>query len=184
MFSTYYIIFILFYIIACSIEFIVFNEEILLAICFFSFVFFAYNSFSDSLFSSLMARASKFESDFLLSFSVKKKFTVLNFNSYYLTGNLQSKFQIMLISFISFLTLSKQNLLINQTTAIYNASFAKFSELLLINTKIIATFHKNCVDNLLYPLVFKATKKTVLLSEVNFVSVNLNTKSLKHLSVN
>jgi hypothetical protein len=82
-FAIYFIVFIVLYSALCGIEFIVFNEEILLALCFFSFVFFSFNSFSDSVFTSLAQRASKFEADFLVSFSAKKKSLTTDFQHFF-----------------------------------------------------------------------------------------------------
>lgn len=176
MFSSYFIVFIILYVLGCSIEFIVFNEEILLALCFFSFIFFSYNTFSDSLFTTLQARAAKFESEFLISFSIKKKVSVVTFQTLFFTRGFQSKFQILLASILVFLTFSKKNLLLNQINTINSISLAKLSELLLINNKLMALFQKNCVDQLLYPLVFSSKRPLSFLNK-NEINLQFSTTS-------
>lgn len=182
MFSTFYIVFIVLYAILCSVEFIVFNEEILLALCFFSFVFFSYNSFSESLFSSLTARATKFEIDFLTSFSIKKKALIANFDTCFETRGFQQKFQIMLNSILTFLTLADKNLMIKQTNSIYSTCFSKFSELSLINNKLLDNFQKNCINHILYPLIFKSTNTSMMLT-AKTQSTGFKTNILKTLSI-
>jgi len=185
MFSSFYIAFIIFYALACSVEFIVFNEEVLLALCFFSFVFFSYNTFSESLFSTFTARANKFESDFLISFSTKKKVSVAKFQTFFFTRGFQSKFQILLCSILVFLTFSKKDLLLNQVNLINSASLAKLSDLILINNKLTASFQKNCVDQLLYPLIFSSKKSMSLPSKtvLKTSSLSIKTTMLKSLTI-
>ena len=185
MFSSYYIVFIIFYFLFCSVEFIVFNEEILLALCFFSFVFFSYNTFSESIFSTFTARANKFESDFLISFSAKKKMLVVKFQTFFFTRGFQSKFQILLCSILVFLTFSKKNLLLNQINMVNSASLSKLTELMLINNKLTVLFQKNCVDQLLYPLIFSPKQSISLASKtgLNPYLFNVKTTMLKSLTV-
>jgi len=68
MFNPIFLAFIVFYAVLCSVEFIVFNEEVLLALCFFSFIFFCFNLLSDSTAENLNSRANKFEAEFLSLF--------------------------------------------------------------------------------------------------------------------
>lgn len=52
-------------------EVIVFDEEVLLALCFVCFIFFAYSYLSNSIYDIFEDRANKFESDLLLAFEEK-----------------------------------------------------------------------------------------------------------------
>ena len=62
-------ILILFLITICSaFDFIVYNEEVLLTICFLSFIFYSFNTTSASVQSMFEDRAAKFEQDLLQSF--------------------------------------------------------------------------------------------------------------------
>ena len=177
MFSIYYIAFIIFYALACSVEFIVFNEEILLAICFFSFVFFSYNTFSDSVFNSLEARATKFESDFLVTFASKREASVINFKKLFSTRGFQSKFQILLSSILTYLTFTQSSLLLSKISLIKSNSLSKLTELMLINGRLISIFQKACINQVLYPLIFKS-KKNVMIANSTVLSGNsLTTKA-------
>jgi hypothetical protein len=181
MFNVYYAVIVVLYILLCFVEFIVFNEEILLALCFFSFIFFSFNMFSDSLFSSLTARASKFESDFLVSFATKKTLTVQNFQAFMVARGFQTKFQILLVSTLVYLTFSKQYLFLKKSSAIYTKCFSKFSEFFLITQKLLGAFQKNCVALVLYPLIFSSTKTAFIMPTVS--SSSFTVSSLKLLSI-
>jgi hypothetical protein len=67
-----------FLLVAGFIEFIVFNEEVLLALCFLAFVFFSNKHLGDSVFSTFDQRAIKFESDIISVFDSKHKMSTHN----------------------------------------------------------------------------------------------------------
>jgi hypothetical protein len=71
MFDLFFVGFLFILSLFCAFEIIIFNEEILLLICFFSFIFVCFNSFSESVFDMFADRASKFEIDLLDSFIVQ-----------------------------------------------------------------------------------------------------------------
>ena len=177
MFSIYFIAFIIFYALACSVEFIVFNEEILLAICFFTFVFFSYNTFSDSIYNSLKSRATKFESDFLISFASKREASVSNFQKLFFTNGFQSKFQILLSSILAYLTFTQYSLLLSKISTIQSSSLSKLTELMLINNRLISVFHKACIDQVLYPLIFKSKKNVLITNNIVFSTNSLTMKA-------
>ena len=84
-------------------DFIVFNEEILLALCFLSFLFYCFNTLSDSVFSSFEARALKFEQDLLLSFNITKLSLTNEFNSYLKLRSFLEQFSILMACLLKFL---------------------------------------------------------------------------------
>jgi hypothetical protein len=84
-------------------DFIVFNEEILLALCFLSFLFYCFNTLSESVFSSFESRALKFEQDLLLSFNVSKLSLITEFNSYLKLRSFIVQFIILMASLLKFL---------------------------------------------------------------------------------
>ena len=61
-------------------DIIIFNEEILLALCFLAFLFYCFNTLSESIFSSFESRASQFENDLLFNFNNIKQKLILDFN--------------------------------------------------------------------------------------------------------
>jgi hypothetical protein len=87
-------------------EIIIFNEEILLTLCFLSFLFYAFNSLSDSVFSSFEQRASKFEQDLLFSFTVSKSALISDFSSYLKLRMFMDQITILMLSLLNFLSKS------------------------------------------------------------------------------
>ena len=88
-------------------EIIVFNEEILLTLCFLSFLFYCFNTLSDSVLSSFEARAAKFEDDLLLSFSTTKLSLISDFNTYSKLQSFTNQFTILMFSLTKFLSQSE-----------------------------------------------------------------------------
>jgi hypothetical protein len=79
MFDIFFVLSILLFSILSFVEFFVFNEEALLALCFFAFIFFLFNNIGGGVFDSLNSRATKFEYDLLLLFNLEKKKIESNF---------------------------------------------------------------------------------------------------------
>jgi hypothetical protein len=52
-------------------ELLIFNEEVLLALCFISFVFFAYSYLNETIAAIFADRANKFETDIIAAFEAK-----------------------------------------------------------------------------------------------------------------
>jgi hypothetical protein len=182
MFSVYFIVFIVLYTLLCSIEFVVFNEEILLALCFFSFILFCFNTLSDSVSSSLDQRASKFEAEFLMSFTTKKKSLVNNFQLLFQSHGFYEKFKILLASALVHLNFSKKTTFLKQTSSIFSTSSSKLADFMLLNNKLVAVFQKNCVTKLLYPLIFQAAKTATISFGNNNFMFPTNRKTLKNLA--
>jgi hypothetical protein len=85
-------------------DIIVFNEEILLTLCFLSFLFYCFNSLSDSVFSSFEARASKFEQDLLISFGVSKDSLIQEFGTFSKLKSFVGQFNILMSCLLHFLS--------------------------------------------------------------------------------
>lgn len=89
------------------IDFIVFNEEILLTLCFLSFLFYCFNTLSESIFSTFETRASKFEEDLLVTYEQSKQLFILQFNSNLKLRNFIDNFNILLLITINFISICK-----------------------------------------------------------------------------
>jgi len=87
-------------------DFIIFNEEILLTLCFLSFLFYCFNTLSESIFSSFESRASKFEEDLLLSFSASKTALINDFNTHLKSQSFIDQFTILMHAISHFLSQS------------------------------------------------------------------------------
>jgi hypothetical protein len=85
-------------------DFIVFNEEILLTLCFLSFLFYCFNTLSESVASSFDARAAKFEDDLLSTFGSYKNILIVDFNANLKLQNFVGKFSILMTSLIHYLS--------------------------------------------------------------------------------
>ena len=86
-------------------DFIVFNEEILLTLCFLSFLFYCFNTLSESVAASFDARASKFEDDLLTTFAGSKNILISDFNTNLKLQNFVGKFSILMTSLIHYLSI-------------------------------------------------------------------------------
>ena len=87
-------------------EIIVFNEEILLTLCFLCFLFYLFNNVSDSVFDSFEQRASKFEADLLESFNMSKILITNDFNTYLKQKMFTNQYIILMLSLLKFLVKS------------------------------------------------------------------------------
>jgi len=83
-------------------EIIVFNEEVLLALCFISFVLFAYNFLNVTVFTIFLDRANKFETDLLQALHVKFEGVKKDASAYKLSTLLLTKLQILEIQVTSY----------------------------------------------------------------------------------
>jgi hypothetical protein len=104
MFDIFFIVSLFVFSALCFLEIVVFNEEILLALCFFSFIFFAFNSMGDSIYDSFQSRAAKFEEDLLISFSATKESLNSKFTSFISSRGFVSKFKILSLCVTNYLT--------------------------------------------------------------------------------
>jgi len=85
-------------------DIIIFNEEILLTLCFLSFLFYCFNTLSESVFSSFESRAAKFEDDLLLSFGVTNTTLIADFSSHSKMRSFVENFTILMASLSQFLS--------------------------------------------------------------------------------
>jgi hypothetical protein len=142
---------------------LIFNEEVLLALCFFSFIFFSFNSLGDTVVDIFKSRAVKFESDLLLSFNLTKQSFVKLFDSYFVSRGFSSKFKILSITISNYLSLSAKYSSFKFTQLFHSISVAKLSELVAFESKLVSAFQKKGIALLLYPLIFQTAKTNISL---------------------
>jgi hypothetical protein len=189
MFDISFIAFLFVFSVLCGIEFIVFNEEILLALCFFSFIFFCFNTLSNSVFNSFDDRASKFEADLLVSYGSSKSLLTANFENLLQLRGFNSKFKILLTTIFFYFSQFTSYSVFKFSSSVLTSSASKLSELFLLDQKLIASFQKGCVVNLLYPLIFKTAKTNTALIGASLATLksvstaSSKSKVLKTLSV-
>ena len=161
MFDLVFLVSLLFFCVLCFLEIIVFNEEILLAMCFFSFIFFAFNSLGDSIFESFQSRALKFENDLLLSYNSAKIAVVEQFSVFLLSRGFVVKLKVLTECFSTFFSTFNKHLSFQRVSIVLNICLNKLSELSAFEAKQYLSAQKKCVSLLLYPLIFKTTNNNI-----------------------
>jgi len=172
MFNIFFIVSLLLFSTFCFFEVIVFNEEILLALCFFSFCFFCFNAIGDSIFESYQSRASKFEEELLSSFNLSMQTLVLKFSHYITSRTYVSKLNVFSVCINQFLDISTSYINFNAFSSLYTFSLTKLTELATIKTKTVLLFQQNSFLTILYPLIFKKAK-----SVASFLTVSTTNDS-------
>ncbi len=153
-------------------DFIVFNEEILLALCFLSFLFYCFNTLSDSIFSTFEARAAKFEEDLLITFNSSKSILITKFNTNLKLKFFIDKFTILMGAIITYLSVCVTFLEYKSTWIYYQACITKLNELTAFNNNFVIFFQKACVTQLLYSLILKKSK-----NDLTFLSYGAKTSN-------
>jgi len=163
MFDIFFIISLFLFSALCFVEFLVFNEETLLALCFFSFIFFSFNSLGDSVVDTFQSRALKFESDLLLSFNLTKQSLIKSFDSYFFSRGFSSKFKVLSVLINSYLELLIKFSSFKLTKLFYVTCFLKLQELSAFEKKLFVSFQNKSISLLLYPLIFQTVKTNISL---------------------
>jgi len=85
-------------------DFFFFNEEIFLALCFLAFIFYCFNTLSESVSSGFESRALKFEQDLLGNFNDSKNLLISDFSTGIKLLFFNQKFNILFVSILHFLS--------------------------------------------------------------------------------
>lgn len=160
MFDVFFIISLFSFAVFCFLEIIIFNEEVLLALCFFSFIFFIFNAMNATIFDIFHSRATKFESDLLISFNAAKNSISDKFLGFLASRYFVFKLKIMLSLVSDFLSTFLVYSTYNQKATFYSLCCAKLLELAASENKLLAAFRKKTVSLLLYPLIFKSASNS------------------------
>ena len=140
-------------------ELIVFNEEVLLALCFISFVFFAYNYMSETIAAIFVDRAVKFEADILVAFEAKHSAISSYANDLLLSKMLfqgLTFFEVAVRQYNEFLFTSACS---SRRLTIISMTIAKFNDAVLAERKFKSSSQKTNVQSSVYPLIFSLAKK-------------------------
>jgi hypothetical protein len=132
----------------------------------------------NSVFETFQSRASKFEEDLLLSFSLAKQTINNQFTSFMLSRGFVSKFKILSLCVTNFLTIFTKHSTFKLNSLFISYSFSKLTELVILESKLSLIFQKKSVSLLLYPLIFKTSKNNVaFLTDLAFNSTQANKKA-------
>ena len=146
--------------IASFLELIVFNEEVLLALCFISFVFFSYCFLADNVTSIFTERAGKFKLDIAVAFDNKLTLIIETVN-----GLVHEK---KLTRFIGFIDIIQNNTWSLQYSDRWNEQCAgffwdglitKLNKVVAIEQKLKLETQKQSIQSLVYPFVFTLIKR-------------------------
>jgi len=163
-FDLSFIICLFLFSVCCFFELFIFNEEVLLALCFFCFIFFSFNSLGNSVTDIFQSRAAKFEADLLISFNTTKETTCKLFLNFFTSRGFGLKFTVLLIMINNFLRFFQKYSSFTYARSFYLVSLAKLNDLFSFENKITAIFQKKSISLLLYPLIFQSAKPNLLIS--------------------
>lgn len=121
---------------------------------------------SDSISSIFESRAAKFEEDLLITFSSSKDLLISDFNANLKLQFFITKFSILLISLVNYLSVCTVFLEYKSNWIYYQASLAKLNELVMSNKNFVTFFQKACITQLLYSLILKKSS-----SDLPFLTV-------------
>jgi len=161
-------------------DIIVYNEEILLTVCFFCFLFYCFNSLSKSVESSFEARAAKFEQDLLSSYGLLQSTLVTDFNLFSKTQRFIDQYTITFSCFNFFLSSCFTYIQKKPMWSYHQACMLKLNELTLISKHHISEVQKMSVIHLVYSLIINNTT----VKSINIgVSVKYSSSELKNLCI-
>ena len=145
-------------------EVIVFDEEVLLALCFVCFVFFAYGYLNNSIYSLFEERASKIESDLLLSFELTLDQKASQSTKLLADKSLISKLKVFEELESTRFTSLKSDFLLKLESFVYNQTTALLNDSMLIEKSILFNMQQKKLECSIYPFVYSSKK-------VNYMSV-------------
>ena len=136
-------------------DIIVYNEEVLLTLCFLSFLFYCFNTLSESVFASFESRAAKIELDLLQTFSSTNSALLSSFNANAKLESFINMTQLLLAGLLNFLSACIVFLNYKNSAVYYTLCSQKFNELVLFNNNLISFLRETLVIQLLYSLILK-----------------------------
>jgi hypothetical protein len=159
-------------------ELIVFNEEVLLALCFIGFIFFAYSYLNQTVFDIFQDRADKFEADLLSAFKGKFDGSVTFFQELLFIKGFSQKlsvFEALTDNYVNVIVLALNKQL---TVDSANLISGKLNEIFMFEQKIVTKAQESCIQTVLYPLIFTLGKDYMtLLKNVKRNSSQLSKKN-------
>jgi hypothetical protein len=175
---TFALIFLI--LVASFTEIIVFNDEVLLSLCFIAFVFFAYSSLNKTFFDIFEDRANKFESDLLLAFKAKSDTSIFYMPELLDVKSLDVKqevFELLATQYIDVTVEVSDKKLLTDSASLLNA---KLVEVPAQEQKRFIQAQASCIQTVLYPTIFSLGKDYMtLLKNVKRTSTKLSNLMIK-----
>lgn len=142
-------------------EIIVFDEEVLLAFCFISFIFFAYSYLNQTVTSIFEDRANKFETDLLVALQYKYDQKVILSTKLGLDSLISDK-----ISSFELIEIDQFSSITSDTTRNFlqfytNYAMSLFVDITTVTSKLVSKLQNAKLDSVFYPLIYSlySTKK-------------------------
>lgn len=139
-----------------KVEIIVHNEEVLLALCFISFIFFAYSYLSDSVYEDFQKKVETLEGQLFSVISERFNSILLHFDELFLFKSLESKLSIvenLLYSRIFFHFFFQQRVLKDRVSSLITG---KLMEVVRAEAKIVEEIQKKTMKSVLVSLILPA----------------------------
>lgn len=140
-------------------EVIVFNEEVLLALCFIFFVFFAYSYIGSSVLAIFSDRSAKFEADILLAFESKHHAIKAKANDMFLYRTLVTGLSLFELCAYHYNTFTVNGLYIEHSVALSSYSTTFLNQLFASENLLKSAISRNNVQSMIYPAVFSIAVK-------------------------
>ena len=166
-----------------KVEIIVHNEEVLLALCFISFIFFAYSYLSDSVYEDFQKKVETLEGQLFSVISERFNSILLHFDELFLFKSLESKLSIvenLLYSRIFFHFFFQQRVLKDRVSSLITG---KLMEVVRAEAKIVEEIQKKTMKSVLVSLILPANsfnylkqlKQSVLVDDSNIFFSTVST---------
>tara|TARA_B100000795_G_scaffold108030_1_gene79771 strand:+ start:937 stop:1509 length:573 start_codon:yes stop_codon:yes gene_type:complete len=166
-----------------KVEIIVHNEEVLLALCFISFIFFAYSYLSDSVYEDFQKKVETLEGQLFSVISERFNSILLHFDELFLFKSLESKLSIvenLLYSRIFFHFFFQQRVLKDRVSSLITG---KLMEVVRAEAKIVEEIQKKTMKSVLVSLILPANsfnylkqlKQSVLVDDSNIFFSKVST---------
>jgi hypothetical protein len=151
-------------------DIIVYNEEVLLTLCFLCFIFYCFQTLSGQVAEMFETRASQFEQNLLITYNGTKNLVISEFNTHIKLLNLMTNFKLLSKSLLNGIAVLFTFFEWTIVSVYFQTAIAKLNELAIFNQGFSTHYQKSCVSQLLYSIIL--TKTSNKLKMLNTTSVS------------
>jgi len=144
--------------VAGFLELIVFNEEILLALCFITFVFFAYNYLQGTVFDIFSSHAGKIESDILIAFNAKHNSIVSSVSALSLSKTFVQGLALLDCFISRYDSFVFQQTKIDYKHSLTASTVSRLNEILSMERILKNSAQRSNLQSAIYPVIFSLLK--------------------------
>ena len=136
-------------------EFVVFNEEILLALCFVSFVFFAYSYLNETVYTFFSDYAAKIETDLVTSFQARYNSILVAAKGLVFSFKLANLLTLLELVSLSFVHFRNSKALSKRSNEIVTVLQFKLNDLVIKRDSFSTKLQITKIKNIILPLAFR-----------------------------